>query len=255
MKLNLRNLFSFALLTGAIALSAQTVTYNFSEIFPTAPEGSVSAAGQFGAMNILTGNEYDGSGVKSVEGVNSIVRLKTGGAATYDETTLVPITRAFGFPVSGAGKLTCWVFSSSSTGGGRYVVLNVVKDNAIVGERITTAIEGQLTGSQAEDKEYEYTGEAGEMFLSSSTGGLNFYQVRFEPSTTGINRNELKEFVYNGSTVTVKDAFAMNVYSIAGQKVVSTQGEAVSMQALPKGVYIVEAVLTNGKAVTAKIAR
>ncbi|MGL4411342.1 MAG: hypothetical protein ACRCTF_04270 [Bacteroidales bacterium] len=271
MKKNLRNLLSIALFGGAAIANSQVVTYNFTEIFNT--------AGQSGSVAVVSPGEADpGYGLvikgtskvtkeannKISEGVLYTTRLKTGGK--FDKGG-EPTDCSFGFPVSGNGTIEFVALTGSNSDLSREVSIYLAANEGGETKDIQTGYfpvastgldKVTVDGVEAEDipvHSYEYVGDPGIAYVYSKINGNNFYMVRYTPTSTGVSKDQLTNFVYNGHTVTVADAVALNVYNVAGANAVSTNGSEVSMDRLGRGVYVVEAVMANGQRATAKIMR
>ncbi|MGL4993691.1 MAG: hypothetical protein ACRC6R_06145 [Bacteroidales bacterium] len=269
MKKNLRNLLSMTLLAGAAVANSQVVTYNFSEIFPAesanypAVTPSESELG-YGLVIKGTSKVVCEKNNKISEGILYTTRLKTGGK--FDKGG-EPTDCSFGFPVSGDGKIDFVALSGSNSDLTREVSIYLAASEGGESKEIATGYipiastgldKVTVDGVEAEDvpvHSFDFVGDAGIAYVYSKINGNNFYMVRYTPTSTGISKDQLKEFVYNGRTVTVADAVALNVYNVAGANVASTLGAEISMERLGRGIYLIEAVMSNGKRATAKIMR
>lgn len=181
---------------------------------------------------------------KTFDGVAYTHRLKTGGAGTFVEG--VP-ARVIELAIDGPGELKVGVLSSSS---GTPRLCNISED----GVTVLGTIEAKGENTQLEN--FHYTGSSKKLYLYSASGGINFYVIEWEGGvSSNVAKDKLTNFVYNGRTVLVEDAVVLNVYNITGAKVASAFDTEVSVERLGRGIYVVEAVMANGKRATSKIVR
>lgn len=139
---------------------------------------------------------------KTLDGVKYTKRLKLGGAGVFDGTTNLPSARVLEFTVDGACSIYVAAMSASSSGLDRDLVASAgTKDNVIGTFRVD--------GASLTSYTYNYTGqEATKIYIYSIKSGINVYDVKVTPGTSGIDNIK----------ATAENADAP-VYNLAGQRV------------------------------------
>ena len=164
----------------------------------------------------------DESDPKTFDGVDYVARLKTGGAGKV--TDGVPGARVIEIAVSGPGTLTVAVMSSSSTGDDRVCGLS---------DGTTQLTTFAASPSATDLATYNYTGTSDKLYLYSTSGGINFYMIKYEASGS----SAITDIDYDQASI-VSTVY----YNIAGQKTDN-----------PSGVTIKKDFLSNGKVKVSKI--
>lgn len=166
---------------------------------------------------------------KSLDGFSFTNRMKTGGAAVWENVT-TPTTRILSFNVTGNTKITIYCMSSSSSADR---VLNVA--TASNGELIIIGTATAL-GTALSKTEINYTGAANTIYLYSPASGVNIYYIAAEATTPTAIKN-----------VQLGKVISTEFFNITGAKA------AINYEDLNAGVYIQKTTYENGQTTTTKI--
>lgn len=196
-------LVAIALLGGAVSVNAQTTDWNFSNWEKTTLTSTYTQDGLTIYANSDADVTIDGN-KKSIDGVDYTQRLKLGGAGTFDDNG-TPSARVIAFDVAGDCTIYMALMSSSSS-----AIRTVYVDANVNGTKINVATYNDVQGESIESRTINYTGDAGTIYIYSESGGVNFYDIKYTPSTSS--------GITNITTEEQADPKAP-IYNLAGQRV------------------------------------
>ncbi len=153
----------------AAAPAPEDKVWNVTD-YPDAVASFVAPAVILGDLTVLAaeGKNVDiDENSKSIDDFSFTKRIKLGGNSDSDGTT-VPTNRAIQFDVEAACKIIVYGMSSSN---GTSRTLRISDGTQVLSEGFTN--DGSVIGKI----EYPYTGGAGKIYLSSTSGGFNIYGI------------------------------------------------------------------------------
>jgi len=213
--------------------------------------GSMVATQEVNGLTIYAAEgknvDVDGNN-KSLDGWNFTHRLKFGGTGAFD-TDGKPVNRVLSFPVPGPSKITVYL-QSSSTSADRTLNVAIDHKDSIVGTI-------PALGASISKGVVEYTGDAGTIYLSSLSSGINIYLIQVEPLATSVPQitapgrgfvlypNPARDRVF----INVDQPTEVGVFSITGSlmltKRVESPNDPIDVTGLTRGMYLVRPLKTT----------
>ena len=241
-------LLSAMIMMAIFATNAQTVwnfsnppfgtsVIDFTKNFVTSD--SLLVLGTNGTVNWTGLN----ANAKTIDGVAYTTRLQTGGGGSPAAPSLIPTTRYILFTVSGASTFNVGMISSSSSATRTLIIVN--------GDQSKVDSIVNIGGATASTYTYNYTGNAGKVYLYSRASGINYYYLSatnvvktsppFVPVASAVNQVLADKGVsFNGTEIVNTQGLDIEVYSALGKRVAVSKTN-ISTANFQKGVYVVRA--------------
>lgn len=190
-------LIAVAMMAVGGAMAQTSKEWNFS----TWTSGDITATKTVDGLTVYateTGKVTVDANNKTVDGVKYTQRIKMGGTAAWNGDTKAPEARILAFAVPGACKIKIIACSASGSEDRNFAIATGASEDDIIAQKLAT--------STVTSYEVDYSGTATTIYIYSLKSGVNFYDISYTSTGTGISNINA-------------EATNAPVYSLAGQRV------------------------------------